>query len=278
MLLWGTLLLGCAKQAQLQIETHPMNSVVLINGLPACYDSPCQTSLQPGVYQIDVQAEHFQSFSTELSLRSDRVLSVQLQPKGGWISIETQPANALLILDQKMLGHAPVSDQVTTAGTHTLLVRDACYREIRKEISVKDGEHISLQLSLEPILTQLEVSATNLDGDPLAATIILDGHQYGQTPQTISVPICSQSLLLYHEGIQAAADISLSKDASNRVSLALAPISDQNLSDGLLGFIPPTCRKDDEVDERCVKEWFLRKKQEVDARKQEHFHHEGCQH
>ena len=118
---------SCVKQYRLEIEGTPSKAIVLINGVPACYETPCVQTLEKGVYQIDVQAEQFVSQSFALSLSSDQKKEVTLLSTGGWLSVRSTPSNIPIVLEGGLIGRTPIKEYSLTVGSYGLRTHDECF-------------------------------------------------------------------------------------------------------------------------------------------------------
>jgi serine/threonine protein kinase len=113
--------------ATIKFVVTPADAVVDVGGKEAGRHSPFETQLGPGVYSIRVHKDGFRPYTTEVTLRDGEKPTVQVALEAGaaHLTVSSQPAGLVAMLDGKQLDQVtPFEIQVTT-GAHALVVTNA---------------------------------------------------------------------------------------------------------------------------------------------------------
>jgi eukaryotic-like serine/threonine-protein kinase len=107
-----------------------------------------------------------------------------LPPAAPALQITTEPGGALVLLDGRPAGNAPLALTGVAAGNHTVRVdlKDFAPAELRLEVSSADPL-VPLRFVLQPLLPTVEI-----DSDPTSAAVQVDGVTAGATPLS-AVPL-----------------------------------------------------------------------------------------
>ena len=267
---------GCVKQYDLTMVVEPQHAVIMTDGIPICYDSPCIQTLEKGVYTLRIQAEHFETQYLELDLRSNRKETITLVPKGGWVSILSKEP-VPIAMNGALIGTAPLNRYPLSSGTHRVSVVSPCYQEWSQKIDISSGTHANL--SVNPELQQIEVLVSMEESEGRKGLLVVDGVEVGWTGGHVSLPLCPQNVLVVDGERWGKKTVDWRQKKSSielSISMEKKPKEKQSV-DGLLGFIPPGCSTSTGIDEECVQLWFEKKSKES-LEKNSHAHHEGCKH
>ncbi|TDG12946.1 PEGA domain-containing protein [Seongchinamella unica] len=150
--------------------------------------------LRPGNYTIEVRAEGYHPFTTEVTVTDSDSQSVEvvLQPLPGLVSIESQPAGARVTVDDQHLGDTPLSDLALEAGERKIVIEAERYLPLQQNVEVT-GRQLPQQLSvaLEPAWAEVSISS-----EPVGAEILIDGETVGTTPAVLEVLQGEHQLML----------------------------------------------------------------------------------
>ncbi|MAA78276.1 MAG: hypothetical protein CL916_03375 [Deltaproteobacteria bacterium] len=269
-------LFSCVRNHTLSITTTPHHAVVLINGFPACYEHPCIQTLEKGVYAIDVRAENYLSESFTIMLDGDKNQDVELESKGGWLSIESEPTQLPISIDGALIGKAPLQRIPMSAGVHIVDIPNACFDTLKESIEVISGKEQSIVLKPNAHMSTIQVALLNDDSREEHGLVYADGVELGSTKQKHVVPLCTQHVMVVSKKGWSQTRINLLQEPQNHIVLQMLPLEEKTV-DGLLGFEPPECLSNDAVDQECVQRWFSRVRKRAEERN-DHTHHEGCAH
>ena len=269
-------LLSCARMHTLSITTAPRNAVVLINGVPVCYEHPCIQKLEKGQYDIDIRAENHLLQSLTIILDDDKKQEVELKPKGGWISIQSEPTQLPISIDGALVGKAPIKRLPIKHGLHTIDIPDTCFEPSKISIEIETGQEEEISLKPTPRVSTVHVSLLDTKNKGFDGIVYADGVELGSTQKKHVVPLCTQHIMVLSKEGWGQTRMNLLQEYKEDVVLELLPHEEKQV-DGLLGFEPPECITDGSVDQECVQKWFSRVRKRAEERN-DHIHHEGCAH
>jgi len=268
-------LFSCVRQHTLRITTAPHNAVVLINGVPACYEHPCIQTLEKGSYSIDIRAENHLPQSFSILLDSDKVQEIELKPKGGWISVQSDPTQLPISIDGGLVGKAPLKRIPIGYGTHVVDIPDVCFESSKESIKIDAGQEVHMLLKPKSHMSTVRISLLK-DAKEVDGIVYADGVDLGSTQKNHVIPLCTQHVMVLAKNGWDQTRINLLQDPKEHIVLQLRPLEEKQI-DGLLGFEPPECVSEGSVDQECVQRWFTRIRKRAEERN-EHIHHEGCAH
>jgi hypothetical protein len=268
-------LFSCVKQYKLEIGSTPSKAIVLINGVPACYETPCVQVLEKGVYQIDVQAAQFAPQSFSIPLDGDKSKHVELLSKGGWLNISSNPSNIPIVLEGGLIGRTPITEYSLKTGVHSVRIHDGCFEKQEKKVDIPSGKEVDIQFSGVP----RRIPSSFVVYDPakriVQGNVFIDGGLVGKTGDVLSIPLCTQNVMILSGVNWAHVSLNLEEPKEN-YEVFLTPIPEEK-TDGLLGFVPPGCSTKEGINQECTRAWFEKTRMEAEERNS-HMHHEGCAH
>lgn len=270
-------LCSCVRSHTLQITRTPSNAVVLINGIPSCYEESCIQTLEQGVYDVDIRAENYVSESFSIKLHKDYTKQIHMSPKGGWISVQSTPTSLPISVDGALLGRTPIQRVPISIGKHGIDIHDSCFVPETRTIEVSSGQ--TVEMNWKPLLRKSYVRVSLLDEDKEQVGVVYaDGIEVGTTLQPVSIPMCTQHLMVLAKDGWGQKTLDVLEHPQSTVVLEQQALKEEEVSiDGLLGFEPPECIHDGVLDKGCVRTWFTRIRIRAEE-KNAHIHHEGCAH
>jgi len=196
-------LYGCATA--IRVETNPPGAMVTVNG-QSIGTTPAQYQAQ-GSKPLEVQATLSGYFPEYLTYAPDAQsgqgnASISLNLERSQIDkayeVVTDPDGVTLTLEGKSVGTTPATVPVTYTRsgkkdpwtTKTLELSKANYQSEKVTLSVVESKVAPVKMSLLKDDRTYSISATNLDGDVLAAEVTIDGKAVGTTP--LKLPIVYQ--------------------------------------------------------------------------------------
>ena len=269
-------LFSCVRQHTLRITTAPHNAVVLINGIPACYEDPCIQTLEKGSYSIDIRAENHLPQSFTVILDGDTDQEIELKPKGGWISVQSEPTQLPVSIDGALLGKAPLKRIPIEHGIHVVDIPDSCFESSKVSVEIVTGQEEKVFLKPMEKKFTVHVSLLNTQSQNVHGIVYADGVELGSTKEKYAIPLCTQHVMVIAQDGWGQTRTNFLQEPQEEVIVQLLPLEKKRF-DGLLGFEPPGCRTEDSVDQECVQRWFTRVRKRAEERN-EHIHHEGCAH
>ncbi len=192
-LLCALSIVGCAKQREYALATTPRDANIRVNGQPRAqgqlkfslsYSSPQQT------HSVSVSREGFEDLVIPLNLNSPQgALNVALKPRMRGVTINVEPAEANLFVDNKPITDGPVIslhyefpyqlNEALRPATHTLRAERKGYAKVETTFSF-DDPRTQINLTLGKLEKDLLINTT-----PSGAKITLDGIDAGTSPATL---------------------------------------------------------------------------------------------
>ncbi len=116
-------------------------------------------------------------------------------------TLTAQPPDALITLDNRLLGTGAVSGIFVTPGNHRVTVTRNGYREF-SDIVFFNTDPFSMHIDLKKITTGRKYTLYTL---PSGADVYLDEAYLGKTPLTLDIDRDDQVITLIHEGYRTTA-------------------------------------------------------------------------
>jgi hypothetical protein len=87
-------------------------------------------------------------------------------PKAGIVTIDSQPDDAEVYLDSKLLATTPLRRLRLTAGDHTIMIKKAGYADWVRDITVLEDADVTLKATLEPNRPQAKPEEPKVEPAP----------------------------------------------------------------------------------------------------------------
>ena len=152
---------------------------------------------QPGKFQLTANKQGYYPFEEEISVGMLKTYTIErsLEKKPGLISIATTSQDpALVYIDDRYVGVAPLKDIPLTPGRHAISLQQYRFVSLLTEVQV-EGAELAQSFTFDLVPSWAPVT---LATKPEGATIWLDGDSYGTTPQTLDVDAGTHHLELIH--------------------------------------------------------------------------------
>lgn len=189
--------LGCSRSdapdAQTAVRVHsvPRGARIFVDGRAAGAATPGAISLQVGrTHTITVSRDGYLSrpeARTVVARKDGEPLRFELVPKVD-LHIETDPSGAVITLDGRRLGQAPLTAPAERDVPHDITVIATDYLERRLVWNGEDDHRVRVEL--EPAV-RIDVSSS-----PSPASVLIDGEPRGETPTLIDVPASRRFVLV----------------------------------------------------------------------------------
>jgi hypothetical protein len=173
-----------ADRVTLRVETVPRGATVLVDGRPSTVTTPATLpDLEAGrSYVIAVSRDGYLSRPEARTVvarpdaapvRFELIAKVDLR-------VEATPSGALVMLDDRRLGQAPLTVPVARGAEHRITVAATDYLE-KTVVWTADADD-TLEVELEPSV-QIDVVSS-----PSPASVLVDDAVLGETPALVDVP------------------------------------------------------------------------------------------
>jgi len=156
--------------------------------------TPFSASLPPGSYNFEVRKDGFVPLTaSDVKVQPNMpAVSVTLQSNSASVHVESTPAGAAIIVDDKDTGQVTPADlQVTPGVAHSVRVQKSGYRSATETVApLKPGRTLTLaigSLERESFLKKAfggdrPKAWLSIDSNPRGADVALDGKGIGKTP------------------------------------------------------------------------------------------------
>lgn len=189
----------------LSITALPDNAAVFLNGkavgatpigdLPVTAGKNTLRLQKPGYLPRDTMLVIPSNQATNLFFTLEKISLSPVPPTTGGVRINSSPTDAMVWLNNKIVGKTPFEDKELKAGRYRLQISAESYDDVTDSITVRSGQ-----------ITTFEASFTALGGlritsKPESAEVFLSGKKAGLTPyQDSKLPVGRYNLVLQKEG------------------------------------------------------------------------------
>lgn len=158
--------------------------------------------VRPGQYVLKVAAEGYHPYEQNITVSDadTQQLEIQLAPLPGTVTLTTQPAGAVITLDEALLGPSPLTDRVLEAGRYAVSASLARYQRWQGELDVIGrNQSQTLDIMMVPDWAQVTFTTT-----PVSVTATVDGEVSEITERGVEVLSGERSLTLSAPGFMPA--------------------------------------------------------------------------
>ena len=194
--------------------------------------------LQPGEHSVNIRSERFLPFSDIIDfagLGREERLTVQLVPRWANVSVQSEPAGAVIYAGNEQVGTTPAVIELFE-GTHQVSV-------VREGFKAWDGS-VTVEPNVERALPLIELEEADaklrVNSIPRGANVLVNGRYRGQSPLTLDLsPDISYEIGLSKAGygsttrqvrLQSAASESITVDLSARSGTVTVNVSPADAS------------------------------------------------
>ena len=158
--------------------------------------------VRPGQYVLKVAAEGYHPYEQHITVSDadTQQLEIQLAPLPGTVTLTTQPAGAVITVDEALLGPSPLTDRVLEAGRYAVSASLARYQRWQGELDVIGrNQSQTLDIMMVPDWAQVTFTTT-----PVSVTATVDGEVSEITERGVEVLSGERSLTLSAPGFMPA--------------------------------------------------------------------------
>jgi formylglycine-generating enzyme required for sulfatase activity len=179
------------------VSSIPEGAVVSVGGKPAG-NTPLKIELPEGTYRLQISAEGFKTWETQLSVKPNQpqsIKNIQLEPAGGTLVVQTHPPGANVTIGQKFVGTTPLNVPLSVDTPHEIHISKAGYEKTAHRVQVASGKLKTLKVALKPVwgLVHFKVQ-------PVDALLIVDGENKGTVPQKLKLLATGHEIEIVKKG------------------------------------------------------------------------------
>ena len=218
---------GGSGESTLAVLSEPSNARVLVDGTVAG-STPFNGPITPGQHVVAVEAEGRLRQERQVTAKQGRDVQLSFalpaMPKDPAISIESDPAGALVTIDNKERGRTPYVGPLV-AGAHQVVLKLEGHRSVATDFQMPKDRDMSLRLEL-PTGSASGNPRLTVSSQPLGATVLIDGKEVGPTPWSDEVKPGDRKVAVALEGYkpdERKVPVVAGRDADVSFALARAP-------------------------------------------------------
>ena len=165
------------------IKSDPVDAKALIDGNEVGNTPVTITDLKPGMQTVEIKMEGYENWSESVEIipGNEIVIAAALQMKTGSVCINSEPTNAIAIIDGKEIGNTPVTITELESGTYNVEVKIDGYVDWKQSLDVTPDKEIAIDAKL-----QIKTGTVTVNSEPTNAKVMIEGKDVGTTPVTMA--------------------------------------------------------------------------------------------
>jgi formylglycine-generating enzyme required for sulfatase activity len=207
---------------KLSIEL-PAPGEVTVDG-KALGAAPGPFELTPGTHSVQIAAQRYQLFNGSVEIEGGgkaQSLKPELVPNWSEVSISSEPAGAMVVVDSEERGRTPLTTQII-AGNHSVEVTLAGFKTWKTDVQAKANE----PMQLGPIKLGLPDAMLAVRSEPAGASVSVSGVYRGPTPLEIELrPEIAHTVALTKPGYETVTrEVKLGTGEQRNLTVPLAGV------------------------------------------------------
>jgi hypothetical protein len=132
------------------LSSDPPGADVFINGAKQSGQTPVTLPLAAGDYKLTLRLQGYDPYSTPVQVRDNTQtelalkLSARSNERVAWAQVDTMPKGAEILVDGTPTGKMTPSRVELPIGLHTVTLRLAGFKEVRRAVEVSDGGAVTV--------------------------------------------------------------------------------------------------------------------------------------
>ncbi|HTQ99751.1 MAG TPA: PEGA domain-containing protein [Candidatus Acidoferrum sp.] len=183
--------------ADIAFNTNPVGATVTVDGEDVG-KTPLTAQIVKGEHEVVVKLAAHKAWTNHLTVvaRVNQTLpDIKLEPANGLVMIKSTPSGAAVTIDGVYKGVTPVEVTVTPSVNHQATLFVNGYQEAKQQIHINPAEEGNVNVTLEPILSNVTIKAT-----PADAELFVNGVSKGKANQSLQLLAASQTIEIKRDG------------------------------------------------------------------------------
>ncbi|MDP6924569.1 MAG: PEGA domain-containing protein [Candidatus Scalindua sp.] len=171
------------KSGSVNINSNPSKATIFIDSKEVGTTPKNVTDLSYDNHLLEVKMDGYEAWSENIEMEPGLELSVvaELQMIAGSVCINSEPSNAMILINNKKAGFTPKTLTEILPGEHNVEIRMDGFENWSESVEVRSDKQNSIAAVLRAI-----TGSINIESNPSEATIFLDGKEVSTTPDTIT--------------------------------------------------------------------------------------------
>jgi formylglycine-generating enzyme required for sulfatase activity len=205
--------------AVVRIETTPPGAEIRVDE-QALGITPAEVEILSGRRELALKLAGHKRVTRTLDVEAGATQAIgpiPLDPADGLVVLRSDPAGAIVTVDGRYRGQAPVEVQLAPGRSHEVKFTKAGYRPWTRAIDVRSGREQTVTANLDAVTGTVRVNV-----DPPEAVVYVDGREIGRGPQRVDLPAVEQRIVARLDGYAAgSATVTPQPGFEQEVAIAL---------------------------------------------------------
>ncbi|MBT7349179.1 PEGA domain-containing protein, partial [candidate division WWE3 bacterium] len=206
------------------VDSKPSNAIVCVNGKEIGNTPANITDLAAGKYELEVMMDCYETWSDSVNIDpgKESIVTAELQIKAGSISTNSEPSNAIILIDNKKVGTTPKILTDLSYEEHLLEIRMDGYEAWSESFNMEPGIELSVVAELQMIAGSVSITS-----EPTNAMILIDNKKSGDTPTTLTGILPGEhNVEIMIEGYETWSEsVEIKSDKENSIAAVLHAIT-----------------------------------------------------
>ncbi len=218
------------KKEIIKLVSEPSGATVAFDGLEGACQTPCKLEVLFGLHTVSLWKPDFSRQSGTIMVDGTRdSFPFELKENIGRIDYQNCPAGTTVLFDGNRVGLTSNGQMKLSPGSYVLEFEHPEYFKTNKTVFVKVGETIHVLCEMKPKMGGLEISTRDSAGQPVKATVEIDGTSVGNTPGVFDVRAGSRRVRLVYQDEAWEDTVSVNKSSVTQLSKSLTPIESESV-------------------------------------------------
>ncbi|MCP4413963.1 MAG: PEGA domain-containing protein, partial [Gammaproteobacteria bacterium] len=169
------------KTGTICVNSKPTGAKVLIEGNEVGNTPVTKPDLKPGVQNVEIQMEGYETWNEKVEVVPDKesVITAELKMETGSLSINSEPTNANVSIDGKVVGKTPATISDLNPGTYNVEVKIDDHIDWKESVEILSNNETTISAELN-----IKTGTVCVNSKPTGAKVLIEGNEVGNTPVT----------------------------------------------------------------------------------------------
>ena len=212
----------------IELISNPSGASVSIDGLESACQTPCKLEVIHGEHTVSLWKQDYSRLSGTIRVDGTRdSFPFELKENIGRIAFQNCPEGTGILIDGNRLGVTSNGQMKVAPGNYVLEFENQEYFKSNQVVSAKVGETVTVTCDMKAKIGGVEVSAKDSKGQPVKASVSIDGVLIGKSPGVFDVRAGSRRVRVFTEEDAWEDTVKVEKSAVTHVSAVLTPIESE---------------------------------------------------